>query len=92
MIYIIYIIYIINNTALRWFVSDTAHIVFIHLPSLVKPVHIFMAKNRVSKSCLIIVKLLSSISIVFCILIVFQYIFLAFTTSSGLAIRKTSLL
>ena len=51
-IYIIYVIYIINNTAVRWFVSDTAHIVFIHLPSLVKPVHILMAKNRVSKSCL----------------------------------------
>ena len=27
-------------------------LVFIHIPSVVKPVHIFMARNRVSKSCL----------------------------------------
>ena len=33
-----------------WFASDTAHIVFIHIPSAVKPVHIFMVRNRVSKS------------------------------------------
>ena len=36
-----------NDTA-----SDTAHIVFIHVPSVLKPAHIFMARNRVSKSCL----------------------------------------
>ena len=40
------------STALRWFGSDTAHIVLIHIPSTVKPVHIFMARNRVSKSSL----------------------------------------
>ena len=38
--------------ALRWFTSDTAHFVFIHIASVVKPVHIFMARNKVSKSCL----------------------------------------
>ena len=37
---------------LRLFASDTAHILFIHIPSVVKPVHIFMTRNRVSKSCL----------------------------------------
>ena len=42
----------VSSTALRWFTSDTAHIVFIHIPSVMKPVHIFMARNRVSKSCL----------------------------------------
>ena len=31
----------------------TAHIVFIHIPSVaVKPVHIFMVRNRVCKNCL----------------------------------------
>ena len=39
-------------TSLRWFASNTAHIVIIHIPSVVKPVHIFMARNRVCKSCL----------------------------------------
>ena len=39
-------------TALRWLASDTEHIAFIHMLSVAKPVHIFMAKNRVSKSCL----------------------------------------
>ena len=41
-----------SATALRWFASDTAHIVFIHIPSVAEPVYIFMARNRVSKSCL----------------------------------------
>ena len=41
-----------SATALRWFPSDTVHIVFIHIPSMVKPVDIFMVRNRVSKSCL----------------------------------------
>ena len=41
-----------SATALRWFASDTEHIVFIHVPSVLKPVHIFMARDRVSKSCL----------------------------------------
>ena len=36
----------------RWFVSDTAHIVSMHIPSVVKPVYILMVRNRVSKSCL----------------------------------------
>ena len=52
--YIIYIIYIYKAavaTALRSFASDTACIVFIHITPVVKPVHIFMAKIRVSKSC-----------------------------------------
>ena len=29
------------------------HIVLIHIPSVVKPVHIFMVWNRVAKNCLI---------------------------------------
>ena len=33
---------------LRWFASDTVLTVVIHIPSVVKPVHIFMAQNRVS--------------------------------------------
>ena len=41
-----------SGTALRWFASDTAHIVFMHIPSMVKPVHIVMGRNRVFKSCL----------------------------------------
>ena len=36
-----------------WFASDTPHIVFIHIPFVVKPVHIFMARKKVSKSCLV---------------------------------------
>ena len=42
----------VDTTALRWFASDTAHIVFIHILSVVKPVHIFMARSRICKSCL----------------------------------------
>ena len=42
----------VSATALRWFASDTAHIVFIHITFVVMPVHIFMARNRVSKFCL----------------------------------------
>ena len=30
----------------------TTHIIFIHITSVMKPVHIFMARNIVSKSCL----------------------------------------
>ena len=41
-----------STTAPIWFASDTAHIMFIHITSAVKPVHILMAGNRVSKSCL----------------------------------------
>ena len=42
-----------SATALRRFASVTAHIIFIHITSVEKPVHIFMARNRVSKSCLL---------------------------------------
>ena len=41
-----------SATALGRFASDTADVVFIHIPSVVKSVHIFMARNRFSKSCL----------------------------------------
>ena len=34
-----------SATPLRWFASDTAHIVIIIMSSMVKPVHIFMASN-----------------------------------------------
>ena len=60
-----------SATALRSFVRDTAHIVFIHIPSVVKAVHIFMTRNRVPKSCLIA-------ELCFChfvFLIVFLYVF-----------------
>ena len=43
-----------SATALRWFASATADIVFIHIPSMVKPVHTFMTRNRVFKSCLMV--------------------------------------
>ena len=39
-------------TALIWFASDTAHLhtlLFSHITSVVKPVHIFLASGRVSK-------------------------------------------
>ena len=42
-----------SATALRRFASVTAHIIFIHITSAEKPVHIFMARSRVSKSCLL---------------------------------------
>ena len=35
------------------FASDTAHVVFIHVTSVVKPVHIVMARSSASKSCLV---------------------------------------
>ena len=37
---------------MTWFTSGTAHILFIHIPFVVKPVPIFMARNKISKSCL----------------------------------------
>ena len=43
-----------SATALRWFAGDTAHNVFIDIPSVMKPVQIFMARNRVCKSCLMV--------------------------------------
>ena len=43
-----------SATALIWFASDTALIVFIHIISVGKSVHIFLARNIVSKSCLVI--------------------------------------
>ena len=36
------------------FASDTAHNVFIHITSMVKSVHIFMVRKKVSKSCLMV--------------------------------------
>ena len=36
----------------RWFAIDTTRIVFIHVTSVGKSVHIFKARNRVCKSCL----------------------------------------
>ena len=43
-----------SATCLRWFASDTVHIVFIHITSVVKSVHIVMARRRVSRSCIYI--------------------------------------
>ena len=40
-------------TALKWFASGFAHFGFIHITSVVKPVHIFVVRNRISKSCLL---------------------------------------
>ena len=45
--------YFKEEICLGWFGSDVAHIVFIHITTVVKPVHFFMARNRVCKSCLI---------------------------------------
>ena len=62
--------------------------VFTHITSMVKPVHIFMARSRASKSCL-------KTELCFHRYVhfpVFRYIFLIFTTSSVLATRMTSLL
>ena len=41
-----------SATALSWFASDTAHFVFHYITSVVKPVHFFMARNKVSKAVL----------------------------------------
>ena len=41
-----------SPAALRWFAHDTVHIVLIHIPSVVKLVHISVARNRFFKSCL----------------------------------------
>ena len=49
-IYIYIYIYVKSATALSWFASDTVHFVFHYITSVVKPVHFFMARNRVSKS------------------------------------------
>ena len=77
-----------SATALRWFASDTAHIVSIHITSVGESVHIFMARNRVSKS-----RFMAELCFHrFVHLIVFRYIFSVFTTSSVLATRRTSLL
>ena len=59
--------------------------VFTHITSVVKPVHIFMARSRVSKRP-------SSFSIAMCIFLVFRYIFSVFATSGVLAIRRSSLM
>ena len=42
-----------SATVLSWFASDTVHLfvhVFTHITFVVKPVHILMARGRVSKS------------------------------------------
>ena len=39
-------------SALRWFASDPAHIVLIHITFVVMPVYIFMVRNRASESYL----------------------------------------
>ena len=43
-------IYISTSLYLRWFASDTAHIVFIHITSAVKIVHIFMGGREFLKA------------------------------------------
>ena len=40
-----------SATTLRWFAIDIACIVFMHITSAEKSVYIFMARNRISKSC-----------------------------------------
>ena len=77
----IYIYIYINNT-------DTAQIVLIHITSVVKLVHIFMATDRISKSYLMTELCIPRL----CILVVLRYILSGFTTSSVLAIRRNSLL
>ena len=42
----------VSTAALRWFTNDTAHIVLIHIVSVVKSVHIFRMRNRICKSYL----------------------------------------
>ena len=43
-----------SATALIWFANDSALIVFIYITSVGKSVHIFIARNIASKSCLMI--------------------------------------
>ena len=68
--------------------SDTAHIVFIHITSVVKIVHIFMARNRVSESCLIAELYFYRFVRFGCVPLYSS----VFTTSSVLEIRRTSIL
>ena len=70
----------------------TAHIVFIHIPSVaVKPVHIFMVRNRVCKNCLM-AELCFHCFVHFDCISILWYTFWAITARSVLAIRSTSLL
>ena len=70
----------------------TAHIVFIHIPSVaVKPVHIFMVRNRVCKTCLM-AELCFHCFVHFDCISIFWYTFPVITARSVLAIRSTSLL
>ena len=48
--YVYLYIYISTSLYLRWFASDTAHIVFIHITSAVKIVHIFMGGREFLKA------------------------------------------
>ena len=75
-----------SATALERFASDTADVVFIHILSVVKPVHIFMARNRFSKSSLMDELCFYCFADFHCIPI---YIF-CFHHKQWLAIRSTS--
>ena len=54
-LYILYVYCIVYRERRReiCFTSDTAHFVFIHITSVVEAVHIFMVRNKFSKSCLL---------------------------------------
>ena len=58
-----------QTAVLRWFASDTAHIVFIHITVVVKSVLILMARKRIFKSCI----MGWAVSIAFCISISYIY-------------------
>ena len=62
--------------------------VFIIMTFVLNPGHIFMASSRASESCLMAELCYHH----FVHLVVFRYRFLAFTTSSVLAIRRSSIL
>ena len=68
---------------------NTAQILFIHTTSVVNPVHIIMAGNRVSKSCLMVELCFHRIVQFGCAPL---YVFPALSTSSVLAIRRSLLL
>ena len=68
--------------------SVTLHtFVFIHIISVVQPMYIFKARNKVSKSCLMVELFFHR----FKYFVVFRYICLVFTTNRVLRIRRTSL-
>ena len=63
-------------------------LVFIHITSVVQPMYIFKARNKVSKSCLKVELFFHR----FKYFVVFRYICLVFTTNRVLRTRRTSLL